>query len=335
MCVSMPAISLACPNNFYIKCGMLDLWSCDTVFSRRLIIGLILIGVAFVGISLAGLLASISVSEVNLSWGKITAQTSEVKGVVSIYNPGPLSITSSNIVVSYRMSMNGIVMAEGSRRGIQVGRGHSTMNFSVFFDNTKIPQWWVSHVRDDEKTTVEIDVNFILDLGFTQITLATESRRFTVETNMLAKMNTNEPVDVTIVKPFHIIIKSISTRWGDISDETTEIKSEIVTYNPHMIPITITQLGFEIQMNNVSIGEGETSSLIILKAKTETTINFTTEIFNKKLDDWFVTHLKNGERTVLKIRMFSILRVGDLKVKVYLGTYEEEIRTDLLSFSQS
>jgi len=285
MCVSMPAISLACPNNFYIKCGMLDSWSCDTVFSRRLIIGLILIGVAFVGISLAGLLASISVSEVNLSWGKM--------------------------------------------------RGHSTMNFSVFFDNTKIPQWWVSHVRNDEKTTVEIDVNFILDLGFTQITLATESRRFTVETNMLAKMNTNEPVDVTIVKPFHIIIKSISTRWGDISDETTEIKSEIVTYNPHMIPITITQLGFEIQMNNVSIGEGETSSLIILKAKTETTINFTTEIFNKKLDDWFVTHLKNGERTVLKIRMFSILRVGDLKVKVYLGTYEDEIRTDLLSFSQS
>jgi len=59
--------------------------------------------------------------------------------------------------VNYTVSMNDIQMAQGGREGVRVGTGNSTLGLETQLRNEEIPPWWVSHVRNGERTTLDID----------------------------------------------------------------------------------------------------------------------------------------------------------------------------------
>lgn len=274
--------------------------------------------------------AFISVNEIDLYWGKVTPETAEIRGIATIFNPSIIGIPLSNMVIDLRIFMNGIEAASGIKRGINFRAGESKINFSVFLDNKNIPKLWISHLRNNEKTTVDVKVHLFLDVSFWKIYLATFSKRITVETDILSNLQSNRSIEISIIGSFYIIVKSLSFSWGEITNEVTEISSNLTLYNPNMIPLTLSKIGFDIQANNITIGEGETSSSIILKPKSQAQIDLKAKIYNEMLDDWFVTHIKNGEVTVINIRFFSILKIGKTTLKIYLGDYSEKIKTSLL-----
>ena len=55
--------------------------------------------------------------------------------------------------------MNDVDMASGTKEGIDVHTGASTLNFTTRMQTPKIPDWWVTHVRNDEMANVTVDAN--------------------------------------------------------------------------------------------------------------------------------------------------------------------------------
>ncbi|MDI6903070.1 MAG: hypothetical protein QMC77_04970, partial [Methanocellales archaeon] len=66
------------------------------------------------------------------------------------------------------------------------------------------------------------------------------------------------------------------------------------------------------------------------KAMGDTTIPFMTEIDNKMLDEWWVTHIQNNEKTVLLAEIQLVVEVQDMEYKFTLTREEKEFKTDLL-----
>ncbi len=52
-------------------------------------------------------------------------------------------------------------------------------------------------------------------------------------------------------------IEKIVNRWGNVTEDYTEIVTEITVYNPNPIPIPIKDVLTEVYLNGMKVGEGK------------------------------------------------------------------------------
>jgi LEA14-like dessication related protein len=85
-----------------------------------------------------------------------------------VYNPNPVPIPIKKIQVD--VYMNGIKMGEGKNIGRQSSKpnGDTTIKLSTKIDNTKIPEWWVSHLKNGEITEFSLKGKIVFDLKITE-----------------------------------------------------------------------------------------------------------------------------------------------------------------------
>jgi LEA14-like dessication related protein len=118
-----------------------------------------------------------------------------------------------------------------------------------------------------------------------------------------------------------IEIQGGSASWGQITRDTTNLRVTVNVYNPNSYPIPVPGLDGDLRMNDVVVGEwtgddaqlldGPADRLIAPDTSRETT--FTVAIDNEKIDDWFVTHVKNGEQTQASTTMRLRFDIGDIQ----------------------
>ena len=88
-------------------------------------------------------------------------------------------------------------------------------------------------------------------------------------------------------------------------------------------------------MNGVPVGSGQSENTTTVEPGTTETITTTTNMDNKKLDEWWVTHVENNQVTELEIAFsaridLSNAGVGGVEpVEVPLDTIEHEFETDV------
>ena len=90
------------------------------------------------------------------SFGNVNGSTSVIESDLIVTNPNPVGARFGGITVKYTVSMNGIAMATGTKDGLSVATGKSTLEFTTLMRNEKIPAWWVSHLRNGETTELRI-----------------------------------------------------------------------------------------------------------------------------------------------------------------------------------
>lgn len=268
---------------------------------KILIIGIIIIVlfVVIIGFVIAGFFTGAlgipSIKNIDNSWGEVTADTTEIITNVTIENPNPFAILLSQI--EYTITMNNITMAEGLDKGVTIGEGESTIQISSFLDNSKISQWWPSHIMNNEITILEVIPRVVLDAWLLHPPVEVPSRTQTITTDFLNSITNTEARDVTI-GPLNVTIHSVSAEWGNISEDWIELILNTSIYNPYpKILSIIPQVGCEITMNNVSIGNGSAEDSLTIQAYNDSSISIVTFINNNKLDEWFVTHIQNSEHT--------------------------------------
>lgn len=302
---------------------------------KILIIGIIIIVlfIVIIGFVIAGFFTGIfgipSIKNIDNSWGEVTADTTEIITNVTIENPNPFDISLSQI--EYTITMNNITMAEGLDQGATLKEGESTIQISSFLDNSKISQWWPSHIINNEITILEITSRVVLDAWLLQPPVEVPSRTQTITTDFLNSITNTEPRDVSI-GPLNVTMHSVSAEWGSINDDWIELILNISVYNPYSNILSIApQVGCEITMNNVSVGNGSAKDSIIIQADNDSRLTLVTLINNNKLDEWFVTHIQNGEHT--RIDMIFDLAVefeGKSYVLDDLITYSYNFDTNIL-----
>ncbi len=298
---------------------------------RTILIGIILIVVILLG-GAAYLLFPTGKPEIPViksitnSWGDITADSSEIKTDILVDNPNAFPIPIKG--VEYQIFMNDVRMGSGHSVGEASipAKSEHTITILSKLDNNKIPEWWVTHISAGENSDAKISGNIMFDLKLTEYKYPIEQTISAVRTNILGGKRSYQ-VDETSMEPQ---VRSIENSWDEVSDDFTEIRTKMIIYNPQLVPIYIERIKYEIYMNEIKMGSGLSEETTLLKPRSDAEISFDTKLENGKLDDWWVTHLKNGERTSLEIKSELVYTVAEKEFTIELPAQKETMVTYIL-----
>lgn len=127
------------------------------------------------------------ISDVQANWGNATMEKTPIDASATVENDRSQSIRI--VEVGSRVTMNGIVLSDESRqKSVDVGpHSEATIQDTMNLDNSKLGPWWKTHLRNGEKSTLEVSYYVVVEYhGYTErIDLNSLNYRKTVTTNIL------------------------------------------------------------------------------------------------------------------------------------------------------
>ncbi|EMA68875.1 Water stress and Hypersensitive response domain protein [Halorubrum aidingense JCM 13560] len=304
---------------------------------RIALVGLLLVGGTVGGAFAAGLLGVPSVAAMNNTFGEVTNETTTIETDLVVSNPNPVGIGLDDVSVNYTVSMNDIEMAQGGREGVRVGTGNSTLGLETEMRNEAIPPWWVSHVRNGERTTIDIDATVTSERLGRSVDF---SRTREIDTDLLGAFNSDETRPVNADSAFTddpiLYVNETRGEWGSVSESETPIDMAFTVHNPNLEPYVVSEIGYDVTMNGVEMASGQTDEGYVIPSRSSETIEFTTALQNRHLDEWWVTHLdeevRGHQASDLRIEFYAVIELPsgtELTVPLDELTYEETIETDI------
>ncbi len=277
-----------------------------------------------------GVLSIPSIKSISNSWGDISNTTTEITSNITIENNNPFTIIVPRVKVEYTLKMNGIDMAQGSVENISLTQGDTTIEVISYLNNTKIPEWWISHIANNETTSIDINPTAVIDAEFSEPRIIIPGKTIPLITNLLGSIYANERKTIK-AGLINLTIESNNASWGEINNETTEILFDLVLSNPLPISIQIPRINYTIAMNDIVVGRGISNDTPILTENNEFTMLLSIFINNNMLDDWFVSHLQNAEHSILRISITSTIEYDRLTYTIDdFILYTHEFDTDIL-----
>ncbi|WP_267639295.1 LEA type 2 family protein [Haloarchaeobius amylolyticus] len=296
-------------------------------------------GVAVVSlVLLVGLLVAVlgvgvpSVTGVENEFGGVNESTTVIVSDLGVHNPNPVGSGFLDVSAAYEISMNGISMATGDKADIETPPGNSSLELRTNLDNEKIPSWWTSHIRNDERTQVDIAAS--LESGVVGRSFPV-SQQQSIQTDMLSSFNSTETREIDANRPLVsdpvLYVNETAGQWGNVTDETTPIVLDFYVYNPKSYPIPVSEIDYDIYMNNITVGNGTNTQEYVLQPGEVTKVRTVTHIENDRLDEWWVSHIENDQVTNLRIEFDATFEVSgsDISVPMDQFTHRETIETDL------
>ncbi len=293
------------------------------------------LGLVVGGAFFAGFLGVPSVERIDNRFGEVNDTHTEIETDLVIHNPNPVGVRLGDTSVNYTVAMNDVQMASGDKHGVGIGTGNSTVNLTTYLHNERIPAWWVSHVRGGEHTSLTVSAT--VQPGFVGQSATFQPAAETIETDLLGQFNSSEdrPVnaDMPLVEDPVLVIERTNASWGNVTDEQTPIDLEFGVYNPKTSPVVVSNVGYNITMNDVPVGAGETEDGQTIPGKTSRVVETPTVIDNENLDEWWVTHVENDQTTELRIDFYAEIEPpgSSETIRVPLDdlTYTQTIETDM------
>ncbi len=291
---------------------------------EKRILAIIIITILFLGCSQSLKVGKPEIRSVSNEWGTVTTSTTEIITKIDVYNPNPFPIPLKDILTE--IYMNDVKMGEGSALKAEIKpSSESTIIISTKLDNSKIPEWWVSHIKNGERSMLIVKGYLVFDLKIMEFKYPFEMSN-EMKTNILAELSTNIPQK----GPISLTIESTRTYWGNVNEEYTEIITVAKVRNDNTIPIPVTGFQYLVEMNGIKVGEGRSEVNAVIPPKSDATLTFITKLDNKKLDEWWVSHIKNGERTTVRILLQPIVKIAGKELKFTVAEKKFEFTTDLL-----
>ncbi|KTG10308.1 hypothetical protein AUR64_12080 [Haloprofundus marisrubri] len=289
---------------------------------------------ALVVASAFGYVGAPGVTEISNRIVAVDDETTTIETNITVRNPNPLGVSIDGATIDYGVRMNEVAMASNRRTGLRIGRGNSTLSFRTEMRNERIPEWWVTHVRNDERTVLRVDA----DAGYRGVNATFEGPTVEreIRTDIVSGFNSTQTRPINASQPFVpdpiLYVNETSAQWGEVNESATPIRTSFVVYNPQSVPVTVSELGYDIRMNGVRVGQGSTNREYVVGPKQTQRIDATAVIRNGRLDEWWVTHVRRGEVTTLTIDFSAAVRLpGDVRVDLPLEDvqYSQTVRTDV------
>jgi len=297
----------------------------------------VLFGLAVVGggAFAAGVLGVPAVVDVDNEFGDVNESVTEVETALTVHNPNPVGARLGGVRVNYSVAMNDVTVAGGEKRGVGVGAGNSTVNLTTALRNDRIPAWWVTHVNGGESSRLAVDATVTSSTLGRSVSFRPASRA--VDTDVLGQFNSSEDRDVDADAPLVsdpvLVLEERNASWGEATSEATPIDLTFRVHNPKVQPVVVSSVGYDITMNDVDVGDGETEETVTIPGGGTREVSFPTTIRTQALDDWWVSHLENDQVTDLTIDFHAELQPPgtDESVRVPLDglAYEKTIETDI------
>jgi LEA14-like dessication related protein len=247
---------------------------------------------------------------VSLEWGEVTSATTEVLGILTIYNPNSVSLPIEGITGDIKMDDIKVGSAETIDLQI-VKETEFPIKVVAKIDNGKMPEFWAEHLRRDEKSVAEIEMRIAFDLEGVKFTIPYTIKQ-PIETDILSYLSEIEPisveekVDIPILgekTAFKFSLNRISGTWGTATPQASEIELIASVYNDNLYPLLIPKIECFVESNGMHIGYGETGLINAMLPKSEKDIEIAATIDTSLMNEWFVRHIQQGEKSTFGIRI--------------------------------
>ena len=267
------------------------------------------------------------IRKISHEWGKVTGSTTEIITKVVVYNPNPVPLPLKDVLTE--IYMNNLKMGEGSALKAEIkANSESTIVISTKLENGRIPEWWVSHIKNGEKSVMKVKGYLVFDLKIMEFRYPIELSN-AMETDILAGLGSNVPQKIN-AGPITLTIKSTRSYWGDVNRDYTEIITLATIYNDNPVPVAISKIHQIVEMNGIRFAEGSSDVAAVIQPKSEATLTFVTKLDNRMLDEWWVSHIENGEKTRIKIVLQPFVEFAGKKFVFTLAEKESVFVTNLL-----
>lgn len=303
----------------------------------------------FIVFSSVGKLQEPEIREVALDWGQVTETTTEVLGTITIYNPNSVPLPVNRITCDIKI--DGISVGKAETIDLQIEEeAEFPVKISVKIDNTKIPDIWAEHIRRNEKSEASIELHAIFNLGGVDFTIPYTIKR-PIETDLLSYLKVIDPITVEkkIEIPilgertaFKISLESLSGKWGPTTPQTSQLDLSASVYNDNPYPLLVPKVRCIVESNGISLASGETGLVNAFLPKSNNDVEIVATLDSDLMDDWFVRHIQQGEKSTFNIKVLMVFEVpqavlkligqDDLSITLWEGT--NEVETDILGKRQ-
>lgn len=263
-----------------------------------------------------------TVESVNSEWGEVTEERTELETTVVVDNPNSVGIPGI-LGVRYTTRLNDVVLIQGENPSVGIASGRNEIVVPGSMENEAIAEWWVSHVNNGESSEMTVSAE-VLAPGGVNRTISSQSSTF--ETDMLASLQGDGPQTVSLQGEQFIVLSNQSASWGEADMETTPMSFSATVENLHDYNLTLDGVGYEIRMNDVTVGEGRTTDGLTVQPGETGTLEIDAAIDSPKMAAWWATHVENNESTRMSIAMYGLVeRDGELK-RVPFELVEQDLR---------
>lgn len=279
-------------------------------------------------------------------WGEVTEERTEIVTTLWVDNPNPVGVsTGSSLRADYEIYMNDVRVAEGRKRGVDVGTGNDTVELRTYIDNDRLQPWWVEYVRANETISLSTDGTATVDVGLASADVQFPSVEETIQEDsapVIEALSAAASQAEGTYGPYEI--QRGYAEWGSVNESTTTVLFVYEIRNSGPIAVPAVPEGFEVdvRMNDVHLFEGGTDEMTPRNVAGDATIGpgetqtlvFEVEMDNGKVDDWFRSHVENDESTHVEADVqfvFEIEETGStFRVPDDGVTYECDFRTAIL-----
>jgi LEA14-like dessication related protein len=124
-------------------------------------------------------------------------------------------------------------------------------------------------------------------------------------------------------------VVAIDNHLVGANETTTKVQSRLVVSNPNPFPITMRRadVAHTVFMNGIPVGGGQASGVSL--GQGNSSVDVRTGLENERIDEWWVTHVRRGERTNLTVD--ATVESGRLDRSVTRHVADRTVRTDIIS----
>jgi LEA14-like dessication related protein len=259
-----------------------------------------------------------------------------VESEAYVHNPNPLGLNISTLDADYRLKMNGVKLAQGGKEGVSVPKnGNKTLEFTSRLETENIPEWWVSHLENGEKSRLRIPIKASMTLGPLPLS-GGHSYKDSISTDIestlsesISKLEGNYsrtlgPDAGLEANDFKITVVDASSRFGDVSRETTELVIPLKIKNRNNYAIPTPKMEGSLKMNSVKVAEFdannvETASDTNIPPGGSREVTVKAEMSNQNIDEWFASHARKKEKTDAVLNIKFGFNVGDAELMIPSG----------------
>ena len=283
--------------------------------------------------AITGVVGAPSVVGVENSFGSVDETHTVVHTDLRVHNPNPVGVRFGDVAASYTVRMNDVALADGHKEGMSLSTGTDTIAFETRMDNRRIPEWWVSHLRRGERTTLTVDA--AVSAGPLDRRIRTTPVERTITTDVIGQFNSTDTravnANAPLIRDPVAYVNRTNATWGTVTEERTPIHVAFLVYNPKDVPLPLAELGYDVSMNGIDVGEGRANRTRVVPPRSATLVEATVVLDNRRLDEWWVSHVRRNQVTALEIDFHATFDLGATAVRVPLRdvSYETEIETDV------